>query len=158
MPSPILLRFPEADCSFPVHACCLIPLPTFHLLLFSIPCHFMLLVFNATCNTTLAPLSIVHFSSCTEYPQNTFTQSFLLEPSLLQTGHPIPRVASFSLCHLGNLNTSCPAISTILTLVLFFQFLLKHSCFTLLCSFLLYSNVNQLCIYIYPQFLDFVPI
>ena len=31
-----------------------------------------------------------------------------------------------------------------------FFFLLEYNCFTMLCQFLLYNEVNQLCIYIYP--------
>ena len=34
-------------------------------------------------------------------------------------------------------------------------FLLEYSCFTRLCSFLLHSKVNQLCVYVYPLFSGF---
>ena len=37
-------------------------------------------------------------------------------------------------------------------------FLLEYSCFTMVHYFLLYSKVNHLYVYIYPPFLDFLPI
>ena len=40
------------------------------------------------------------------------------------------------------------------TFILFFFFLtslLEYNCFTMVCQFLLYNKVNQLCIYIYPH-------
>ena len=37
----------------------------------------------------------------------------------------------------------------------FFKFLLEYNCFTMLCYFLLYSQVSQLYIYIYLLFLKF---
>ena len=40
----------------------------------------------------------------------------------------------------------------------YYFFLLEHSCFTMLYQFLLYSKVNQLHVYIYPLYLDFLPI
>ena len=39
-----------------------------------------------------------------------------------------------------------------------YQFLLEYSCFTELYLFLLYSKVNPLYVYIYPPFLNFLPI
>ena len=46
-----------------------------------------------------------------------------------------------------------------LNLIFFLKkFLLEHSCFTMLYQFLLYSKVNQLHVYIYPLYLDFLPI
>ena len=42
--------------------------------------------------------------------------------------------------------------------IFFLIFLLEYSCFTMLCSFLLFSKVNQLYIYIHPFFFDFLPI
>lgn len=39
--------------------------------------------------------------------------------------------------------------SSFLFLIKNFYFLLKYSCITKLCSFLLYNGVNQLCVYIY---------
>ena len=87
----------------------MIPLCTLYLLPLGRPCRCTLHVFAATCNTAQAPLSIVLFSSRTEYPQNISTWSFHLKPSLPQTRHPIPSVASFILCHLGNLNTTMPS-------------------------------------------------
>ena len=45
----------------------------------------------------------------------------------------------------------------LLLLKIYFYFLLEYSCFTMLCSFLLYSKVNQLYTYIYPLFFRFFP-
>ena len=39
--------------------------------------------------------------------------------------------------------------------IIFIKFLLEYSCFTILCQFILYSKVNQLCVYIYPLFFGF---
>ena len=52
------------------------------------------------------------------------------------------------------LNESLPHLQSFL----FFPSLLEYYCFTMLCQFLLYSKVNQLYAYIYPIFLDFLPI
>ena len=40
----------------------------------------------------------------------------------------------------------------LLLLKIYFYFLLEYSCFTMLCSFLLYSKANQLYAHIYPVF------
>ena len=37
--------------------------------------------------------------------------------------------------------------------IYFLTSLLEYNCFTMLCQFLLYNKVNQLCIYIYPHIL-----
>ena len=38
-----------------------------------------------------------------------------------------------------------------LFIYIFLTSLLEYSCFTMVCQFLLYNKVNQLCIYIYPH-------
>ena len=62
--------------------------------------------------------------------------------------------------YLGEVKEHFPEKEThvlFVVIIVIFTFLSKNSCFIILCSFLLYSKVNQLYIHIYP-FLDFLPI
>ena len=78
---------------------------------------------------------------------------------------PGPWITHFRLCYQSFLSTSdlgkssnqCnkwyPEESTF-SFIKFF-FLLEYSCFIMFCQFLVYSKVDQLCVYIYPFFFGF---
>lgn len=103
----LFLRIPGADCSSLDSAYSWTPLlilylPASQLLHVTCFCCYL------QCCTITTPLPTVLFSSCSAGPQSTTTQPFYLKPSLPQTKHPFPRIASLFLYHPGNLTRTMP--------------------------------------------------
>ena len=78
-------------------------------------------------------------------------------------GHPtqpIDRSQGLEALH-GHLlytpNSLCPSLITTLYPAMLTFFILEYDCFTILCWFLLYNEVNQLFVYIHPSLLDRSP-
>ena len=45
---------------------------------------------------------------------------------------------------------ACVYVFSLISIFVYYYFLLEYNCFIMLCSFLLYNEVNQLYVYIYP--------
>ena len=101
-----------------------------------------------------------HSQSCTRFFNFYFCPcapltSFRLETlKPTQTANPFRSSQFYSLGPLA-ISLACPSGFTQSNVLLnfylfFFFFLVEYNCFTMLCSFLLYNNVNQLNVHIYP--------